>query len=234
MQREYRPRFAIALISAAVLAYEVLLMALFSLVQWHHFAYLVDSIALLGFAVSASLLVFGARRLEAHYRGFASSQAILFAVTAVICFAVAQRLSFNPEELIWDPGHWLRLGLVILLLMLPFLFAANLIGLALIEYRQRLARVYAAIYYHRVLIRYNPNRGTPIFGARRRIAMGISLDPPRGYHPIAILVNKGNVTLAGVVDNDMDKQLAGVQANSVSGVFSVTNELESLNPSKRK
>ena len=144
MQREYRPRFAIALISAAVLAYEVLLMALFSLVQWHHFAYLVVSIALLGFGVSGSLLVFGARRLETHYRGFATGQAILFALAAIICFAIAQRLSFNPEELIWDRGHWLRLALVMLLLMLPFLFAANLIGLTLIVYRQRLARIYAA------------------------------------------------------------------------------------------
>lgn len=144
MQRAYRPRFAIALISAAVLAYEVLLMALFSLVQWHHFAYLVVSIALLGFGVSGSLLVFGARRLESRYRGFATSQAILFAVAAVICFAIAQRLSFNPEELIWDSGHWLRLALVMLLLMLPFLFAANLIGLTLIVYRQQLARIYAA------------------------------------------------------------------------------------------
>ncbi len=139
-----QPRIAIALISAAVVAHEVLLMALFSLIQWHHFAYLVVSIALLGFGVSGSLLVLGLRPLQRIYRGFAASQACLFAFAAVLCFAVAQRLSFNPEELIWDPDHWLRLLLVMLLLMLPFLFAANLIGLTLIVCRQRLARIYAA------------------------------------------------------------------------------------------
>ena len=144
MPRETQPRVAIALMSAAVLAYEVLLMALFSLIQWHHFAYLVVSVALLGFGVSGSLLVYLAPRLRGRFRDFGCSQAVLFAASLLIGFALAQRLSFNPEELIWDPAHWLRLGLVILLLMLPFLFAANLIGLALIEYRQRLARVYAA------------------------------------------------------------------------------------------
>ena len=39
---------AIALISAAILAYEVLLARLFSIIQWYHFAYMVISIALLG------------------------------------------------------------------------------------------------------------------------------------------------------------------------------------------
>ena len=139
-----RPRLAIALISAAVIAYEVLLMALFSLIQWHHFAYLVVSVALLGFGASGSFLVFARAGLRHRFRDFGASQACLFALAAIVCFALAQRLSFNPEELIWDRGHWLRLALVILLLSLPFFFAANLIGLALIEFRQNLSRIYAA------------------------------------------------------------------------------------------
>ncbi len=44
--------------------------------------------------------------------------------------------------------------------------------------------------------------------------------------PIHIIVKNGNVTLVGVVANETDKNLAGIQANSVSGVFSVKNELE--------
>ena len=144
MKPDSQPRFGIALISAAALAYEVLLVALFSLTQWHHFAYMVVSIALLGFGISGSLLVFAAPRLAGRFREFGLSQAVAFALASIIAFALAQRLAFNPEELLWDPGHWLRLGGVMLLLCLPFLFAANLIGLALIEYRERLARVYAA------------------------------------------------------------------------------------------
>lgn len=43
--------------------------------------------------------------------------------------------------------------------------------------------------------------------------------------PIHIIVKNGNVTLEGVVANEMDKNIANVQANSVSGVFGVTNNL---------
>jgi hyperosmotically inducible periplasmic protein len=56
------------------------------------------------------------------------------------------------------------------------------------------------------------------------------MDPQK---PIRIIVENGNVTLYGVVDNAMDKQIAGVQANSVPGVFSVNNQLVVLNEIKK-
>ena len=44
--------------------------------------------------------------------------------------------------------------------------------------------------------------------------------------PIRIIVKGGRVTLEGVVDSDGDKNLVGVRANGVSGIFSVTNNLQ--------
>jgi hyperosmotically inducible protein len=43
--------------------------------------------------------------------------------------------------------------------------------------------------------------------------------------PIRIIVNNGHATLEGVVDNETDKNIAYVRANSVPGIFSVTNNL---------
>jgi hyperosmotically inducible protein len=43
---------------------------------------------------------------------------------------------------------------------------------------------------------------------------------------IHIMVKNGNVRLEGVVANEMDKTLAGTRANTVSGVFSVMNDLK--------
>lgn len=43
--------------------------------------------------------------------------------------------------------------------------------------------------------------------------------------PIRIIVKNGHVTLEGVVDNEADKNMAGLRANGVSQVFSVTNNL---------
>ena len=43
--------------------------------------------------------------------------------------------------------------------------------------------------------------------------------------PIHIIVDNGKVTLEGVVATQADKDTAGVRANTVNGVFSVTNNL---------
>ena len=48
---------------------------------------------------------------------------------------------------------------------------------------------------------------------------------PLGIFPIHIIVKHGNVILAGLVASQEDKSLAGVKANGISGVFSVTNNL---------
>lgn len=47
----------------------------------------------------------------------------------------------------------------------------------------------------------------------------------RAVPPIHIIVNRGHVTLEGVVANESDKNLAGLRAQGVFGAFSVTNDL---------
>jgi hyperosmotically inducible protein len=56
------------------------------------------------------------------------------------------------------------------------------------------------------------------FPALEKYAMGVQ-------KPIRIIVNIGKVTLEGVVDNQADKDLAGLRANTVPGLFAVTNNL---------
>jgi hyperosmotically inducible periplasmic protein len=56
------------------------------------------------------------------------------------------------------------------------------------------------------------------YGPMSRYAMGAN-------PPIHIIVKNGNVTLVGVVANEMDKNIANLRANGVPGVFSVTNNL---------
>ncbi len=47
----------------------------------------------------------------------------------------------------------------------------------------------------------------------------------RSVPPIHLIVENGHVTLEGAVANQADKDLAGIAANGVSGVFSMTNNL---------
>jgi hyperosmotically inducible protein len=92
------------------------------------------------------------------------------------------------------------------------------------------ASVYSRIYTQPSLRKYNANQGSigRAIGPGAGIALaagGITNTPPIGYHAIHIIVNNGHVTLYGVVLNQMDSSIAGMQANSAPGAFSVDNDL---------
>ena len=135
---------AVALLSAATLGYEVLLTRLLAIVQWHHFAFLVISTALLGFGASGAFLVVVGHRLRVPAGPFFALCALAFAIAAPACFAITQRLPFNVLELPWSlrPLGWLIV--IELVLAIPFFIAATGIGRTLIVFGDRLSRVYAA------------------------------------------------------------------------------------------
>jgi hyperosmotically inducible periplasmic protein len=60
-----------------------------------------------------------------------------------------------------------------------------------------------------------------VFSSGGLYRYGMSANPS-----IHIIVNRGQLTLEGVVNNKMDKQLAYFAANGVLGAFSVTNNLQ--------
>jgi hyperosmotically inducible protein len=61
------------------------------------------------------------------------------------------------------------------------------------------------------------------YPALERYALGVQ-------KPIRIIVKNGHVTLEGVVDNEGDKNIAGIRANGLPGIFSVTNNLQVVKP----
>lgn len=138
------PWLAVGLLSAAALAYEVLLTRLFAIAFWHHFAHLIISLALLGYGMSGSFLAFAKPALERRFGTAFSANVAFFTVSAPLCVAFAQHLGFNPLALAWEPGHWVRFGAIYLLLALPFFAAANAIALALWIKSTAIHRIYAA------------------------------------------------------------------------------------------
>jgi hyperosmotically inducible periplasmic protein len=77
---------------------------------------------------------------------------------------------------------------------------------------------------------------SPVSGFDDRIRISalraIYRDPVLGRYasdpakPIRIVVDNGKLSLFGTVDSTMDKQIAGIKANQVFGVFKVENNLE--------
>ncbi|MFQ6021489.1 MAG: SAM-dependent methyltransferase [Acidiferrobacterales bacterium] len=139
------PRFlllSISLISAVAIGYEILLMRVLSIVQWHHFAYMIISLALLGYGVSGTFLAIGKQWLQKHFVLVYVSSAGLFGTTMIACFALSQHVPFNALEVVWDPHQFVYLIALYILFFVPFFFAASCIGLAFIRYKEIISRIY--------------------------------------------------------------------------------------------
>ncbi|ODB89889.1 hypothetical protein A3194_09930 [Candidatus Thiodiazotropha endoloripes] len=133
------------LLSASALGYELLLMRLFSIIQWHHFAYLVIALALLGYGISGSLLYLRPAIVLRRFSQLYGLALLLFALSSISGFMLAQSISFNIEELFWNPAQILSLILIFLLLALPFAFAASAICMTFMHYpSDTISKLYAA------------------------------------------------------------------------------------------
>lgn len=94
--------------------------------------------------------------------------------------------------------------------------------------------VFLSIYRDNFLAKY----GTPVaalarhtrgFGRASGPALGLE---PLGNYAIHVVVNRGRVTLYGLVDNDVDRQKAAMDARGVFGVMAVENRIEVLRPTR--
>ncbi len=137
-----RLSIAILLVSAAAIGYELLLIRVLSIVQWHHFAYMIISLALLGYGASGTFIALFRRTLEPRFEQAFALSALAFSVAMVACFAVGQRVPFNALEIVWDSAQFLNLAVMYLVFFVPFFFAACCIGLALTCCSKSISRLY--------------------------------------------------------------------------------------------
>ena len=149
------------LLSSASLVVEIALTRVFSLAQGYHFAFMSVSLALLGFGVSGSLLGLLGSRFErrvlagpseiaawppqaAHRWPFLPLCALLFSVSALASYLVANHLPFDSYRIAWEPVQWAYLVGYYAVLSLPFLFAGLFAGAVLASQPAASGRLYAA------------------------------------------------------------------------------------------
>ena len=137
------PLLAVGLLSAAVLAYEVLLMRLFAVVHWHHFAFMMISVALLGYGASGTFLSLIPSLDSGRLRFLFPAVAAGFSLTSVLCFTAAQQMPFNALEIFWDGRQWVYLAGIYGLLLIPFFLAATGIGAIMRFYNRLIPKIYA-------------------------------------------------------------------------------------------
>ena len=117
-------------------------MRVLSIVQWHHFAYMIISLALLGYGASGTFIAIFRRHLEQQFAVVFSVSALLFSITMLVCFILGQRVPFNALEIVWDGRQFLHLSIIYLIFFVPFFFAACCIGLAFTCRQAYISRIY--------------------------------------------------------------------------------------------
>ncbi len=135
--------FGVFLISLASLSLEVLQMRIFAFSLWHHLAFLVVSIAILGFgAAGAFLSVFGWLR-DAHLGRSMAVAGLLFMATSFV-----GPLMLVDETVDWFGGfgteQLLRTALYYALFALPYFFAGWLVALTMTQRAESVAKLYFA------------------------------------------------------------------------------------------
>ncbi|UCH85600.1 MAG: hypothetical protein JSW50_07925 [Candidatus Latescibacterota bacterium] len=136
------PTFAV---SCGLIGFEISLMRVLLYASWHHFAFLVISIVLLGFGASGTVLSFCRswllRRVDLAFAVLILATAVSMPVSIQLLRHIPAEARFVPALAVEQSLHWL---LYWALLFVPFLLGASAIGLALIAAGTRLPTVYAA------------------------------------------------------------------------------------------
>jgi hypothetical protein len=145
MQDNWRLAWVAFFVAAGLLAFELSLMRILLVASWHHFAFLVITIALLGFGASGTVLTLF-RSFFLH-RGEASLFSLTLACGLSMPLCVTFVGSVPVESRITPVLLWEQVGLWLIywaVLFIPFCLGACAIGLALMDARRRVAQVYAA------------------------------------------------------------------------------------------
>ena len=143
-KRPYRLAVAVALIAAAALAYQLLLMRWLAIAHWHPFAVVIISLALLGHGASGTALSLAGERALRRFEVLFPACAIAFSLAAGGCLLLASRIPFNGLELVWDLRQFGWLSALYLCLALPFFFAAGCFGLAFARFGSDIPLLYGA------------------------------------------------------------------------------------------
>jgi len=133
----------IFLTTTATLILEISLIRLLSVAQWHHFAFLVVSIALLGYGASGAFLFsfpdFFSRRELPNL----SWPSWLFSGSTLAAYIVGNNIPFDLARIAWDRWQLFYLFLFYLVYAVPFFFSGLTVSLALTRWSALSGKLYA-------------------------------------------------------------------------------------------
>jgi len=132
----------ISLVAMSTLMVELILIRIFSVTLWYHFAFMAISIAMFGIGASGIYVYLFAptRSPDDTLRRLAVS-ALVFSATTVIALVIQLQTRFVPS---FSLKSFLLLGQVYLVTAVPFFFSGLCISLALTQFSSQVSKLYFA------------------------------------------------------------------------------------------
>ncbi len=136
------PAALIFLLSASALSLEITLSRLISISLWPHLAFMVISLALLGYGASGTFASFFLARGRSKALFSPGWAALGFSLSVVFTLTMIRLFPVDLGRLLYDPRSYLYLVLEYLLLALPFFFAGLLLSVTYREHHRKAGRIY--------------------------------------------------------------------------------------------
>src|SRR5687768_15291739 len=132
------------LLSISLIAYQVAIIQLLSYVQWHHYANMVISVALLGFGAAGTFLsLFGNRLYDRSERVLPVFMILAGLAMVVSIWLLRSGLArFDSYLLFVERRQWLRLLANCLFFFIPFFFGALPLGIIFVKYVGNISHFY--------------------------------------------------------------------------------------------
>jgi len=129
-----------------MVAFQVALMQILSICQWNHFAYMVISVAMLGFGASGTALAF-LKKYMIPKIGTNLAILMIFTSLSIMGILFLSRTVFGGFDsylVFYEKRHYLNLVFSYIMLFVPFFLGASAIGLAYCYYASDIGRLYFA------------------------------------------------------------------------------------------
>jgi len=132
----------IYLTSLSTLLFEISLTRIFSIAQWYHFAFMVVSMALLGYGISGTFLMLFPSILKRDTYTLLSNYALLFAISSPLSYIISNQIAFDPIKVAWDSMQIIYILFYYILFSIPFFFSGMTISIAISKFTERVHRIY--------------------------------------------------------------------------------------------
>lgn len=119
-------------VSSLILAYEILFIRIFSLVQWQGYVSLIISLALSGFGISGTILIF-LKKFIKNSLSFSFLLVIFHFVISLVCLFIFCIVPFNPFQIGWSKKEFIYLFLQFFTLIPFFTLGALIVGIQFIS-----------------------------------------------------------------------------------------------------